>query len=104
MTTRKPRWWLLATILIVAAVAEIVVWSRYAEDASQQMIATLIVVISTLALVLIWWLGLSRLAWRVRLAGVAALALAVGLFLGLFRYEGFRGDFSPIFEIGRAHV
>ncbi len=97
--TRKPRWWLLAAILIVAAVAEIVVWNRKADDAASQVMATWFVVLPTVALVLIWWLVLSRVAWKIRLAGLAGLAVAAALFFGLFRYEGFRGDFTPRFAL-----
>ncbi len=97
--TRRPRWWLLAAILIVAAIAEIVVWNRKADDAASQVMATWFVVLPTVALVLIWWLALSRVAWKIRLAGLAALALAVTLFFAAFRYEGFRGDFTPRFAL-----
>ncbi len=95
--THKPRWWILSVILILAAIAEIVFWNRNAEDASQQVIATWFVAISTAALVLIWWIALSRVGWKVRLAGLAGLALSVALFFGLFRYQGLSGDFIPRF-------
>ncbi len=95
--TRKPRWWLLAAILIVAAIAEIIVWNRKAGDALAQVLATWTVAFSTLAAVLLWWLFLSRVSWKLRLAGLASLALATGLFFGLFRFQGATGDFIPRF-------
>ncbi len=94
---KKPRWWLLAAILIVAAMAEIVVWNRNSGDALEQVLATWMVAFSTLAAVLLWWLFLSRVSWKMRFAGLAGLALAVALFFGLFRFQGATGDFIPRF-------
>ena len=97
VTTKKPRWWPLAAILVLAAVAEVVVWNWNSEDTLQQVLATWVVALSSVTLVLFWWLFASRVAWKTRVAGLAGLALAVGLFFGLFRYEGTTGDFIPRF-------
>ncbi len=94
---RKPRWWLLAAILLLAAIVELVVWNRTADEAANQMMSTLGVGFATAALVLIWWLLLSRVAWKIRFAGLAVVAIAVALFFALFRYESLGGDFVPRF-------
>ncbi len=91
------RWWPAAAILILAAIAEAVLWTRNAGDALAQVLSTWTVGLTTFALMLIWWLAFSRVAWKTRLAGLGALALAVALFFALFRLEGFGGDFSPRF-------
>ncbi|MEM7588288.1 MAG: PQQ-binding-like beta-propeller repeat protein, partial [Acidobacteriota bacterium] len=97
--SQKPRWWMLYSLLTLAAIAEIVVWFRNSDDASQQVIATLMVVIVTVALILLWWIAFSRLPWKTRFAGLGALAVATALFFAVFRYEGMTGDFQPRFGL-----
>ncbi len=95
--TTKPRWWPLAAILVIAAIAEIVVWNRNSGDALEQVLATWMVAFSTLGAVLLWWLFLSRVSWKTRFAGLGVFALAMAAFFGLFRYKGASGDFVPRF-------
>ncbi len=96
-TTHKPRWWPLVAILIIATIAEIVVWNLNAGDTLQQVIASWTVVLPTVLLILLWWLFFSRLPWKTRGVGMGLLALAVGLFFTLFRFQGATGDFLPRF-------
>lgn len=97
-TTPKPRWRILAAILLIAAAVEILLWNLYSEDALQQVLATWAVGLATFVLILLWLLALSKLSWRARGLGVVAIGLAVGLFFALFRYEGLAGDFAPQFS------
>ena len=94
----SPRWRLLAIILGLGLLAEIIVWTQNSDDVSQQVIFTWIVILVTALLVLFWWLFLSRLPWKTRLAGLLVPVLAGVLFLGAFRYEGLAGDFAPRFS------
>lgn len=84
-------------ILALAAIAELVVWIRYSDDAAQQVISTWIVGFVISILLLLWWTFFSRLRWKIRLAGLGCLGLLASLFFGIFRYEGFAGDFVPRF-------
>ncbi|MCH7687778.1 MAG: PQQ-like beta-propeller repeat protein, partial [Planctomycetes bacterium] len=45
----------------------------------------------------LWWVFLSGMCRRTRFIGLGILAAIAGLFLGLFRWEGFSGDFLPQF-------
>ncbi|MEM7352371.1 MAG: PQQ-binding-like beta-propeller repeat protein [Acidobacteriota bacterium] len=92
---QKPRWWMLAVIVGLALLAEIIVWFVYSDDTMQQGIGLTTVVLVAGALLFIWWLFLSRLPWKTRLAGLGVLALLAVGFFSLFRFEGLSGAFVP---------
>ena len=95
---RKTRWRFPIALLIFATIALILLWTRAAEDTSQQVLATWYVALVTTFLLLVWWALFSRLRWKIRWAGLGGLALTVALFFSLFRYAGQTGDFRPRFE------
>lgn len=97
-TPQKPRWWLLAAIVLVALVAELIVWFSFSEDVTQQVLGTWVVVLVTFVLLLVWLLFLSRLPWKWRLIGLADIGLTLAILLALFRYDGLAGDFTPLFS------
>jgi outer membrane protein assembly factor BamB len=96
---RKPlRWWPVA--LIAVLIGGLVVWTWTAEGPIRQMrvLQTISILFLGVVLLVLWLLLLSRLPWRVRLAGFAAV-VALGFLLGaLFRIRGVSGDFVPILE------
>ena len=94
----KPRLW--PAILIVALAFAWIAKVSYTGNASGQerTMQTGAVVIVAGALLTLWLVLLSRLPWRVRLVGLAGVALAGGVFGALFRIRGVTGDLVPVFE------
>ena len=85
-------------ILATGAVAEGIVWTKFAPDATYQVMWSMPVVSGTAFALLLWWTFASGLAWSSRLTGLGILVGACGLFLGAFRFEGFEGDMWPRFR------
>ena len=97
--TQKPiRWWPLFAILSLAISGIVVIWILEAGHRQDKVLWTTMVVILTTFLGVLWLLGFSRLPWRIRLIGVAIVALCVFLSASLFEFKGFSGDLTPIFE------
>ena len=100
---RKPsrppiRWWAAVVILSIGVLALLIV--RFAPTAQLQVrnIILFVIGLSTLTLLVLWWLFASRSPWRMRL-GVFVIFLAlVGFLTGAFRFRGVTGDFLPILE------
>jgi outer membrane protein assembly factor BamB len=94
----KPRIWpaLVVVALALAWIAKV----RLTGDASGQERTTQAgaAVILAVALLTLWLALVSRLPWRVRLVGLAGVALAAGVFAALFRVRGVTGDLVPVFE------
>lgn len=96
------RWWPAAGILVLAAVSLAVVRSdamraallRDRPHLTVDLFSAVIGLI-TAALLLIWWVLLSRARWPWRLAGIAL----AGAFLACFRHSGMSGDLVPTFEL-----
>ena len=76
--------------IAIAVIRAIEVWP-YEQARS---LALLMTIISTLTLLLAWWLFFSRASVRRRLTALVVCALAPLL----FKYRGLTGDFIPIFE------
>jgi outer membrane protein assembly factor BamB len=49
-------------------------------------------------LLLVWWLFLSRLRWKVRLGVFGGMLCTIGLAVGLLRFHGVTGDMLPVFR------
>src|SRR5215207_6325763 len=85
---RRHRLWLPSALIVLAIGAISVVQAQEEVDRNFKAWATLIVVLLALVLNLVWYLALSRIPWRARLGGFAALVLAVGAAAGLLRVDG----------------
>ncbi|MBC8291318.1 MAG: PQQ-binding-like beta-propeller repeat protein, partial [Planctomycetes bacterium] len=92
------RWGWGLGILATGAMAEAFVWTKFAPDATYQVMWSMPVVSGTAFAMLLWWTFASGLAWSSRLTGLASLAVGCGAFLGAFRFEGFEGDMWPRFR------
>ncbi len=89
-----PAWLILALLAVALAVIRSLGHLPYQSRNLASMVAVLI----GLALLWLWWLLLSRAAWRWRLWVCGGSALAVALAAGLFRIRGVSGDLIPILE------
>jgi len=84
-------------ILTLAIVAQGGLWWWLSPDSSKQVLSSWVVLPATALLLTIWWLFFSGVRWLVRTIGAVAAAGAVVLFFGLFRFDGYTGDFIPQF-------
>lgn len=95
----SPRWWPLAVILvIVAGTLAWIWWDGDADDRQSQVMSSEGILMGGLLAVAIWFVLLSRLALRTKVVTAAAVAVLVGTFLALFRYDGVDGDLIPVFS------
>jgi len=85
---RRMRWWI--PIAIVALAVANVVRVRMSGDLDSMFknMQTMLTMVVSIPLLLVWWLFLTRLRWRTRLAGLALFILgAVGL-KQMVRFDG----------------
>ncbi|HEY3864137.1 MAG TPA: PQQ-binding-like beta-propeller repeat protein [Verrucomicrobiae bacterium] len=93
---RGMRWWIPA-IIIAAAAANIIRLQTMPElDALPKRFWSMLSACAAIPFLLIWWLFLSRLRWRVRLAGLALAGLGVFGLLQLVRVDGSLGTGEPL--------
>lgn len=98
MDKPQPRLWPVSAVLAVAALVLAFAWLTGERPQQLRVTVTMIALALAGALLGLWFVAFSRLAPRVRLAGLAAMLAAVALFFGLFRVRGFSGDLIPIVE------
>ena len=98
-TSKRFRWEFGLGILIAGSIAEAIVWNIYSPDRTYQVMWSMPAVSSTMFLLLLWWIFFCGLTRRAKGIGVGALVLGVGLFMALFRFEGFNGDMWPRFVL-----
>lgn len=92
----RRRWW-IPIIIVALAIANLIRVRAPADlDGMIKNMYTFLTVVVCLGLLLVWWLFLSGLRWRVRLAGLGVVVLCVlGLRL-LVRIDGsYGGNGSP---------
>ena len=94
---RSIRWWPAIAVGILATVA--VIWIQSGDSTGQNKYTrSVMFVFVALVLLVLWWTFLSRLAARVRVAG---LVIVVGVVLAgtqLVRFSGVTGDLEPLLK------
>ncbi|HEV7924828.1 MAG TPA: PQQ-binding-like beta-propeller repeat protein [Verrucomicrobiae bacterium] len=93
---RGMRWWIPALIIAVATANITRLQTMPDLDALPKRFWSLLSVFATVPFLLVWWLFLSRLRWRVRLLGVVLVAAGVGVLEKLVRLDGSLGTGQPI--------
>jgi outer membrane protein assembly factor BamB len=93
-----PRWWPLGLLLLLTVARLVQIW--WFKDYERQFKFASTAQWLKLALpgVLGWFLLLSRLRFRTRLAGLVGLAILGGLGVTCFRFRGIDGDRLPVIE------
>jgi len=94
----RVRWWPAAAIVGLGLAWLGGVWLLSEASRQDKVIGTIVATGTVLVLLLLWLVALSRLPWRVRVGGLLAFMLLVGLARGLLRIRGVTGDFVPILE------
>ena len=92
------RLWPLLIIVSLSILGLGLVWLRDAGHRQDKVALSVLLLILTVFLGVMWLLGLSRLPWRVRLLGFGVILLNIAAFVILFRFDGFSGDLVPKFE------
>jgi outer membrane protein assembly factor BamB len=93
--TKPIRWWPLLLIGALFVLALSIFWIPDNPNRQIQVMSTLGVSLLGFLLTLIWFFGLARFNNTIRLRGLAALAILIGLTATLFRISGFTGDLVP---------
>jgi outer membrane protein assembly factor BamB len=102
MAARPPgaglRWWPAA--VVVGIIAAAIAWIRLEPELSfqQRNLATLSVSLGGAFVLLIWWLGFSRAAWKLRLQILSAFIGFICVFALCVQYRGVSGDLVPILD------
>ena len=94
----RIRWWPAVVIVALTILAIIVLWSVDAAHRQSRVLHTVLVLMLSFLLILLWLLFFSRLRWKVRLLTFGAIVLILLLSTALFRGKGFSGDLVPLLE------
>ena len=102
-SAKRPRWWPVYWIGILAAVLVAMTWLG-ASDSSERIrqekvVMTAAVLVLASFLLLLWGGFFSRLPWRTRVFLVGGFVSLLGAFFALFEYRGVSGDLVPRFEL-----
>jgi len=97
-TDSRARWWPLIGIAALAVAAVAYIWNADFPSRQKQIEQTLMVLVFSFLLALVWLLFFSRLRWKVRLFSFGVVVLVLGLVPALFRVRGVSGDILPILE------
>ena len=92
------RLWPLYIIVSLTFLAIVLVWLMDAGHRQNQVALTVLIFIITAFLGISWLLGLSRLAWRVKLLSLSVILLCIVAFITLFEFDRYSGDLVPKFK------
>ena len=91
--------WLPAAIIVVLTILAIgLLWIIDAPHRQSRVLYTVLVLMLSFLLMLLWLLFFSRLRWKVRLLAFGTIILIFLLSTALFRVKGFSGDLVPLLE------
>jgi outer membrane protein assembly factor BamB len=91
--------WLPVVIIVALTIAAIILlWSIDAPHRQWRVLHTVLVLMLSFLLMLLWLLLFSRLRWKVRLLAFGTIVLMLFLSAALFRVKGFSGDLVPLLE------
>ena len=94
----RIRWLPAVIILALTILAIILLWSLDAPQRQWRVLHTVLVLMLSFLLILLWLLLFSRLRWKIRLLTFGAIVLILFLSTALFRVKGFSGDLVPLLE------
>ena len=94
----RIRWLPAAIIVALTVLAIILLWSVDVPHRQSRVLYTVLALILSFLLMLLWLLFFSRLRWRIRLLVFGTIILLLFLSTFLFRVKGFSGDLVPLLE------
>lgn len=92
------RFWPLLIIVGLTILGLGLVWLLDAGHRQDKVLLTQLLLIIAVLLGIVWLLGFSRLAWRVKFSAFGAILLIIVMFGILFRFDGFSGDLALKFK------
>ncbi len=100
---RPVRWWPAVAVLALALAALVWNWGFSEGIRQQRVVLTFPILFFTVFLLLVWFLFFSRFKARIRLWGLAAVALVGAFFFFAVRISGVTGDLVPILSWRWSH-
>lgn len=94
----KLRWWPALAVILLNFMTVGWIWLFMDGIRQYRVMNTLLTEVITLALLLLWFMFLSRARWRVRWLVLASVALATLAFINLFEVDEISGDLMPSFR------
>ncbi len=94
----RIRWWPAAIIVVLTILVIILLWSVDAPHRQLRFSHTVLVLVLSFLLMLLWLLLFSRLRWKVRLLALGMIVPILLLSAALLRIKGFSGDLVPLLE------
>ena len=94
----RIRWLPAAIIIALTILAIILLWIIDVPHRQSRVLLTVLVLMLSFLLMLLWLLFFSRLRWKVRLLAFGTVVLIILLSTMLFRVKGFSGDLVPLLE------
>ena len=94
----RIRWLPAAIILALTLLAIALLWIIDAPHRQSRVLYTIMILMLSFLLMLLWLLFFSRLRWKVRLLAFGTVVLILLLSSSLFRMKGFSGDLMPLLE------
>ena len=94
----RIRWWPAAIIVTLTILAIILLWIIDAPHRQSRVLHTVLVLMLSFLLMLLWLLFFSRLRWKVRLLAFGVIVVVLFLSTALLRVKGFSGDLVPLLE------
>ena len=100
MTSNKNniRLWPLIIIVSLTILATVLVWVLDARHRQDKVALTVLILVLSVFLGIVWLLGFSRLPGRVRFLSVTGIFSCIVLFIVLFSFNGFSGNLVPKFK------
>jgi outer membrane protein assembly factor BamB len=90
----RGRWKWGFAILLIACIAQGILWAKWWEDPTHFKMSILFVWPAALFCLTIWWVFFSGWSWLIRLGSVAIIAASIAGFLAMYRLE-WDGDMVP---------
>lgn len=91
----RGRWKIGLAILVLACVAQAILWTIWWDDRTHFMMSILFVWPAGLFLLLNWWMFFSGWSARVRFGSTAIGVVLVGVFFALFKPDRINGEMVP---------
>lgn len=98
-STRRPliAFLILVLLFVIGGVVQSMLWERFDENRTTQVMSVYVIAPTLAFCTLVWWTFFSGFKLSTKLAGWGLLILAGAALAGVFRFEGFDGDFVPRF-------
>ncbi|MCA9070779.1 MAG: PQQ-binding-like beta-propeller repeat protein, partial [Planctomycetaceae bacterium] len=88
---------ILVALFVIGGVVQGVLWDHFDENRTTQVMTVWIIAPTLFFCLMVWWTFFSGFELGTKLAGWGVLLLTGAILWGVFRFQGFDGDFVPRF-------